>query len=125
MIGFESKGNFKSTEDFLRKMSSGDIFKNLDRYAQDGVDALSSATPVESGETRESWDYEISRTRGSTTISWTNSHVDDGVPIAIILQYGHGTGTGGYVQGEDYINPAMRPIFDKIADKVWKEVTSA
>ena len=97
----------------------------LDEFGRDGVQALRNATPVDSGATAEAWDYEIKRTRNYTEIVWTNSNINDGVPIAVILQYGHGTGTGGYVQGRDYINPAIRPIFDKIAEKAWKVVTSA
>jgi hypothetical protein len=124
-LKLESSGSFNSLEKFLKKMSSGEIYKSLDNHARKGVQALSQATPLETGETRNSWDYEIKLGKGSCTITWTNSHTEDGVPIAIILQYGHGTGTGGYVQGKDYINPAMRPIFDNIADNVWKAVTSA
>jgi hypothetical protein len=105
-------------------MSEADFTKALDKFAREGVTALASATPVESGLTSASWNYQIQRSKGSTTITWTNSHVVDGVPIAIILQYGHGTGTGGYVAGRDYINPAMKPIFDRIADSVWKVVKS-
>lgn len=125
MITFESSGSFNKTESFLAKMSRGDIFQALEQYAQEGVRALSAATPMDSGLTAMSWDYEIQKSRGSYTITWTNSHVVSGAPIAIMLQYGHGTGTGGYVQGRDYINPAMKPVFDRIAEKVWKAVTSA
>lgn len=125
MISVESKGNFRRTEKSLQKMMSMDIYSRLDKFARQGVDALAAATPVDSGETATSWDYKIERSRGSYSIQWTNSHADGGAPVAILLQYGHGTGTGGYVQGEDYINPAMRPIFDKIAADVWKAVTSA
>jgi len=122
----ESSGSFSQFESFLKKTSNGShIMSQLERYGKEGVSALSQATPVDSAETKNSWSYEVKRSRGSYSINWTNGHVEDGVPIAIILQYGHGTGTGGYVQGRDYINPAMRPIFDKIADNVWKAVTSA
>lgn len=121
----ESSGSFNKMDKFLRTMSKGDIFDQLDKYARQGVSALSTATPLDSGETKHSWGYEVKKSRGSYTITWTNDHTEDGVPIAIILQYGHGTGTGGYVQGRDYINPAMKPIFDSIADSVWKAVTSA
>lgn len=123
-ISFSSRGSFKNTENFLGKMSRGEIFNLLDGYARDGVAALAAATPVDSGETSALWTYKISRSIGRTTITWSNSHVVNGVPIAIILQYGHGTGTGGYVQGRDYINPAIKPIFDKIANSTWKAVTS-
>lgn len=124
-VKFESSGSFNKMEKFLQSMLKGDLYNSLDKYARQGVSALSSATPLETGETKNSWDYEVKKARGSYTITWTNNHTEDNVPIAIILQYGHGTGTGGYVQGRDYINPAMKPIFDTIADNVWKAVTSA
>lgn len=124
-ISFSSKGSFSKTEKFLTKMSRGEIFQILDGLGKEGVSALAAATPTESGETAGAWGYTISRGIGRTTISWNNSHVVNGVPIAIILQYGHGTGTGGYVEGRDYINPAIQPVFNKIADRAWKAVTSA
>jgi urease accessory protein UreF len=124
-VSFESTGSFVNTEAFLNKMSKQDIFQQLDAYARQGVSALSSATPVDSGLTAASWGYEIEKTKSTYSIIWTNTHTHNGVPVAILLQYGHGTGTGGYVQGKDYINPAIKPIFDKIADNVWKAVTSA
>lgn len=124
-IRIKQKGDFKKTTKFLKKISQGDYLRILDKYGQMGVDALSNATPKDSGLTASSWSYEVHRTRGSATISWTNSNINDGVKIAVILQYGHGTNNGGYVQGIDYINPALRPVFDKIANAVWKEVTSA
>jgi hypothetical protein len=108
----------------MLKNSRGDFFRGLDGLAQRGVDALESATPRDTGLAAGSWTYNISRTRGTLTISWNNTDVETGFPVAIMLQYGYGTGTGGYVQGRDYINPAMKPIFDEIADKVWKAVTS-
>lgn len=117
-------GNFKNTEKFLAGAKKLRIEQSLQRFAQAGVQALSSATPVSSGMTAASWGYEIHSSKGSWTISWTNSHINSGVNIAVILQYGHGTGTGGYVKGRDYINPAMHPIFDKIAEDAWKAVTS-
>lgn len=125
MIEFESTGSFKNTEAFLKKMSSRNIYRTLDGYARQGVDALASHTPVESGQTAGAWGYQIKQTNKNVSIIWTNSHIEDGRPIAILLQFGHGTGTGGYVQGRDYINPAIRPIFDRIAEGVWREVTSA
>lgn len=125
MISFTSTGSFNNTEAFLKKMSKPNIRSVLDGLARQGVAALSSATPVESGLTASSWTYDIAESGGSWTITWSNTHVVNGVVIAILLQYGHGTGTGGYVAGRDYINPAIRPIFDKIADSVWKVVTSA
>jgi hypothetical protein len=125
MITIESKGSFKRTDAFLKYMSKKDIFKSLETYAKQGVEALSSATPVDSGLAASSWYYEVKKGRGSYSITWLNSDVEDGFPVAIMLQYGYGTGTGGYVRGVDYINPAIKPIFDKIAEQVWKEVTSA
>jgi hypothetical protein len=115
----------KRTEDSLLKLKSGDIFRAIDGEAQKGVRALASASPKDSGLASDSWDYVIERSGKSVTIKWTNSDVENGFPVAIMLQFGYGTGTGGYVQGQDYINPAMRPIFDSIADRVWKAVTSA
>jgi len=125
MISFESSGSLARTEAFLLKMSRGDMFSRLDSLAQKGVDALAAATPVDSGLTATSWSYEIKRSGRSCSISWTNSHEVNGTPVVILLQYGHGTGTGGYVRGRDFINPALKPIFDEIADNVWKAVTSA
>jgi hypothetical protein len=97
--------------------------RDLDRYGREGVVALASATPIDSGHTANSWYYEITRVPGSVIINFSNSNVQNGVPIAIILQYGHGTGTGGWVQGRDYINPAIQPVFDRIANEAWREVT--
>jgi hypothetical protein len=124
-VKFEVSGGFTKTERFLNRMKRREYLNVLDEFGRDGVQALRNATPVDSGATAEAWDYEIKRARDCTEIVWTNSNINDGVPIAVILQYGHGTGTGGYVQGRDYINPAIRPIFDKIAEKAWKVVTSA
>lgn len=125
LISFKVTGSTKRTESFLRKMKQGDLFSSLESSAREGVSALIAGTPVDSGLAADSWDYEIERSGSSVTIKWTNSDVENGFPVAIMLQYGHGTGTGGYVQGQDYINPAMRPVFDRIADQVWKAVTSA
>lgn len=125
MFKVSSSGSFDKTEKFLRRMSKFDVLDILNRYGEIGVSALSVATPVDTGLTASSWSYITEYAFGSYSIIWENSHVVDGVPIAIILQYGHGTGTGGYVQGRDYINPAIQPIFDKIAEDVWNEVTSA
>ena len=124
-VKFEVSGGFTKTERFLNRMKRHEYLNVLDEFGRDGVQALRNATPVDSGATAEAWDYEIKRTRNYTEIVWTNSNINDGVSIAVILQYGHGTGTGGYVQGRDYINPAIRPVFDKIAEKAWKVVTSA
>jgi hypothetical protein len=123
MISFRHKGDFSKTARFLEKAKNAARFRVLDRYGQAGVAALSSATPVDSGLTASSWFYKIESSNGSTSISFHNSNIQNGVPIAIILQYGHGTGTGGWVEGRDYINPAIQPIFDKLASDAWREVT--
>ena len=123
MISFRQKGDFSKLNSFLEKTKEAVKIGDLDRYGREGVAALESATPVDSGLTASSWYYEIERVNGSVSISFHNSNIQNGVPIAIILQYGHGTGTGGWVQGRDYINPAIQPIFDKIANNAWKEVT--
>lgn len=123
MITFRHKGDFSKTSKFLSRARSGDYIKVLDKYGRAGVAALASATPVDSGITAASWYYEIERGSGTTKLVFGNANVNDGVSIAIILQYGHGTGTGGWVQGRDYINPAIQPIFDKIAEDAWREVT--
>lgn len=125
MITFESTGSFKNTENFLNAMTKRDIFASLDKYGREGVAALSKATPVDSGLASDSWAYEIKRENGSYSIIWKNTDIESGFPVAIMLQYGYSTGTGGYVQGRDYINPAIKPIFDRIADDVWRVVTSS
>lgn len=121
---FSLGGSTKRTSTFLQRMQRDDLYSSLDGLAQRGVSALQAATPQDSGLTAMSWGYEIDVQEGRVTISWTNSNVVDGVPVAIILQYGHGTGTGGYVAGRDYINPSMQDVFDEIANDVWKKVTS-
>ncbi len=123
MISFRQKGDFSKLSSFLEKAKEAVKIGDLDQYGQEGVAALASATPKDSGLTANSWYYEIERTDGSVSISFNNKNIQNGVPIAIILQYGHGTGTGGWVQGRDYINPTIRPLFDKIANNAWKEVT--
>ena len=122
-IVVKHKGNFNQTEKFLKRASRMDCRRILEKYAQEGVAALAAATPVDTGLTANSWDYEIRVSRGRYSITWTNSNIVDGVPVAVILQYGHGTRNGGWVQGRDYINPALQPIFDKIANELWREVT--
>ena len=124
MIVVKHRGNFNRTEKYLQRLSKFDVKRILSKYGQEGVAALAAATPVDTGLTASSWSYEVGISGSAFTITWSNSHVNKGVPIAIILQYGHGTGTGGYVQGRDYINPAMRPILDKFAEGAWKEVTA-
>jgi hypothetical protein len=124
-ISLDAAGDFKNTERFLRKVSKLELQSALKALAQAGVRALASATPTQSGATAASWGYEIAISRGTSTITWTNSHTNKGTNIAIILQMGHGTGTGGWVAGRDYINPAIRPIMDQIAEDVWKVVMTA
>ena len=123
MISFRQKGDFSKLTNYLERMKEVVKIEDLDKYGREGVAALESATPVESGLTARSWYYEIEHKDGSATIIFKNSNIQNGVPIAVILQYGHGTGTGGWVQGRDYINPAIQPIFDKIAENAWREVT--
>lgn len=125
MFIFRHKGDFHNTERFLKSIQKGDIYKSLDQIAQKGVEALSAATPVDSGRTAESWGYEIDKGKSYVKISWTNDNINEGEQIAVLIQYGHGTGNGGYVQGTDYINPAMRDVFQQIADEVWREVVNA
>ena len=123
MVSFRQKGDFSKLNRYLERVKESAKIGVLDKYGREGVAALASATPVETGKTANSWYYEIKRQNGSVSIEFKNSNIKDGIPIAVILQYGHGTGTGGWVQGRDYINPAIQPIFDKIADSAWKEVT--
>lgn len=125
MITFRQKGDFSKLTRYLERVKEAVKLGNLDKYGREGVAALASATPIESGKTASSWYYEIENANGSATISFYNSNVNKGVPIAIILQYGHGTGTGGWVQGRDYINPAIQPVFDRIAEEAWREVTKS
>lgn len=124
MITIRQKGEFDKLTRYLVKNKRALRNIDLDQYGREGVAALMSATPVDTGLTANSWYYEIERVDGRSTIAFYNSNVHKGIPIAIILQYGHGTGTGGWVQGRDYINPAIQPIFDKIAERAWKEVTT-
>ena len=125
MISFRQKGDFSKVTRYLEKASKSARLSILDKYGKEGVAALSSATPIDSGKTASSWGYEIKNSRGSVSISFTNSNINNGVPIAIILQYGHGTGTGGWVEGRDYINPAIQPVFDRLANEAWREVSNA
>lgn len=123
MITLKQKGDFSKLTSYLERVKGVGKFSILDKYGREGVVALAAATPVDSGKTADSWYYEIEQKNGSATISFFNSNIQNGVPIAIILQYGHGTRNGGWVQGRDYINPAIQPIFDEITNKVWREVT--
>lgn len=122
MIRFNQNGNWSKTTKFLKKASSGRITDILKRYGEEGVALLRQNTPVDTGKTAESWYYDISTTKSGMTLSFHNSNVVDGVPIAIILQYGHATNNGGYVTGIDYINPVLKPIFDDMANRAWEEV---
>lgn len=125
MITFRHKGDFSKTTRFLERAKHVVRLADLDRFGREGVAALASATPNDSGLTASSWYYEITYTKSGAKIAFYNSNIQNGVPIAIILQYGHGTGTGGWVEGRDYINPAIQPIFDRIVDEAWREVTRA
>ena len=123
MIKVTSKANFPKTTRYLQKLKRGVSILDLDKYGREGVAALAAATPKDTGLTASSWSYKIARAHGRIVLSFHNSNVQNGVPIAIILQYGHGTRNGGWVEGRDYINPAIQPIFDKMASEAWKEVT--
>ena len=124
MISIRQKGDFSKLSRYFERVREAARLGVLDKYGREGVAALASATPVKTGKTANSWTYDIERQNGSVAIVFRNTNINKGVPIAIILQTGHGTGTGGWVQGRVYINPAIQPIFDKIADSAWKEVTS-
>lgn len=123
MITFRHKGDFSKLTSYFERVKRVVRLSDLDKYGREGVSALASATPIDTGLTASSWYYEITNANGSVSINFYNSNIQNGVPIAIILQYGHGTRNGGWVQGRDYINPAIQPIFDKIANNAWEEVT--
>lgn len=125
MIKLSTSGSFNKTEKFLKSMLNRDHLSALQQYGEMGVNALASATPVETGLTAHSWTYDVEQKGGRYTITWRNTHIENGVNIAIILSYGHGTGTGGWVAGKNYINPAIQPIMDKIANDVWEKVRHA
>jgi hypothetical protein len=125
MISFESKGSFNKTENFFNNLKKINVMDVLKKNGEKGVDALEKATPKDTKETAFSWYYEIEKTKDYYQIFWSNKNIEDGIPVVILLQYGHGTGTGGYVAGEDFINPAIKPIFDKITDDIWKAVKRA
>lgn len=125
MISFRHKGDFSKLTTFLERSKEFVKLSDLDRYGREGVKALSAATPVDTGLTANSWSYKITHKNGSVSISFHNSNIQNGVPIAIILQYGHGTNNGGWVEGRDYINPTIQPVFDEIVNKAWKEVTKS
>lgn len=123
MITIKHHGNFKRTEGMFKRMTKFEIRSILNKYGKKGVDALAAATPKDTGRTADSWEYEVTKTGTGYSISWNNRNVNNGVNIALILQLGHGTGTGGYVQGVDYINPALASIFEQMADEAWQEVS--
>lgn len=123
MITFRHKGDYSKAQRYLERVKGAVRLSILDKYGRKGVSALASATPIDSGKTASSWYYEISHSASGAALTFSNSHTNQGVQIAIILQYGHGTGTGGWVQGRDYINPAIQPIFDELANEAWREVT--
>ena len=123
MLIITQKGNFNNVTRYLNRLKEAERLTVLNKYGSLGVAALSNATPMDTGLTAASWYYTIVSRKGYYSIRWHNSHIEDGIPIAVLIQYGHGTGTGGYVQGRDYIMPAMRPIFDQIAAEAWREVT--
>ena len=123
MITITQKGDFHKLDNFMERLKNVIHVGELDKYGRRGVEILKAATPVDSGQTANSWYYKIDRSEGQVVIGFYNSHINDGVNIAIILQYGHATGTGGWVEGRDYINPSLAPLFDKIADDAWDEIT--
>lgn len=125
MITFRQKGDFSKLTRYLERVNKAAKISDLDKYGREGVAALASATPVDTGKTASSWNYKIERKNGSVVIAFYNTNINKGVPIAIILQYGHGTRNGGWVEGRDYINPAIQPIFDKIVESAWREVTKS
>ncbi len=123
MVEFKQRGNFNNTEKFLKNAQKVNFKSILEKYGRKGVQALASATPTDTGLTANSWSYNVTINKGSISLMWTNSNTVNGIPVAILLQYGHGTKNGGFVQGRDFINPAIRPIFDKISEELWQEVT--
>ena len=124
-IRISSKGNFNKTHKFRTKATDKSIIVSLIKYGQKGLEPLASATPVEAGETASAWRFEVAYGGGSAKINWNNDNINQGLVIALLIQYGHGTGTGGWVEGRDYINPAIQPIFDEIRDNIWREVTGS
>lgn len=123
IITIKQKGDFKKADAYFKALNKSPWFNVLDKYGKIGVDALAKATPVDTGKTASSWEYKIEKKKDQITISWNNTNVVDDVPIAVILQYGHGTGNGGYVHGKDYIRPALKEVFEKLANEAWEEVS--
>lgn len=124
MITFKQHGSFKNTERYLKKLTTLEFNSIMVKFGTEGVNALRTATPKDTGETANSWSFDVFKSRGGFRIAWSNSHINEGIPVAILIQYGHGTRNGSFVQGIDFINPAMKPIFERIAENIWKEVTS-
>lgn len=124
MIEFTVSGDWGKTQRWLAKMKDEQMFRILDKYGPRGVNALSNATPSESGLTAQSWTYEVVHRKGYHAIHWHNTHVENGIPIAVLIEYGHGTGTGGYVPPHPYIMGAIRPIFEEIVADIMREVRS-
>jgi hypothetical protein len=124
MIELTCDGEFTLTEKYLKSLQNNDISSDLDHYGRLGLDALASATPVDSGLAASSWGYRILNEANGPTIEWYNTDIEGGVSVVILIQYGHGTGTGGYVAGRDFINPAIQGVFDKIAEDLWKKVSA-
>lgn len=124
-IEISSRGNFSKTYTFLNRGYAWIFSKVLDHYGAVGVEALENATPKRSGKTASSWSYEVIRNKNQVSITWTNSNENKGIPIVVLIQYGHGMPNGTYVEGIDFINPAMRPVFEQIADSIWKEVVKS
>lgn len=124
MIKISQHGSFKNTENFFKRSQKINIKNILEKYGKEGVSALTSATPLETGLTASSWDYEIHYKKGIYEIVWTNSNINDGIPIVILIQYGHSTKNGTFVKGKDFINPALKPVVNKLADEIWREVKS-
>lgn len=125
MFSISSSGSFKNTQAFLNKMKVGSVYQVLDKYGKEGVSALSSASPKDTSLLASSWGYVITKKRGRYTITWTNKDIENGLNIALIVQYGHGTKNGSWVEGRDFINPAIQPIFDKMIAACWEGVKNA
>ena len=123
MITISSKGSFSNTEKFLKRSMKSNYNSIFEKYGKEGVRLLSSATPVDTGKTSESWTYDVKKSKRGISIEWSNSNVINGVQIAVIIQYGHGTQNGAYIQGQDYINPVIKPLFDILTNDIWKDVS--
>ena len=121
-IGVQLKGSFKHTENFFERNKKQRLARKLNNYGMVGAAALAANTPIDTGLTAESWNYEIKESNGHIQLIWTNSNSSQGIPIVVLIQYGHATRNGGYVQGRDFINPAIQPVFDAIANDIWEEV---